>query len=413
MSEKTINWKRNLFFIWASQILSIAGFASAVPFVPIYIRDRWGISGEQELGLWMSAFYFFGMLSFCVFTPVWGMLADRFGRKLMLLRACYVDAILFPCFLLAPNPLGLIIVRFIVSAFTGTVSAAQTLIVTTTPEKHHGFALGVLSSAVWSGNLIGFAAGGLIVHWFGFSTAFLTCGSMYLVAGILAHLCVEEHFSPPAQDVVPKWGKAWSGISISVWMIFFVIIITAIARRFDDPYVALMIEKIHGPENTAFHTGWISALAALGGVISGMVLGRLCDLFSPGKIALPTILIASGTMFLQAFSGSLLSYSSARFVNYLVAGGLETVCFSILSKISPKERRGTFFGLASGLRMTGILISSVLSGGIVYFVGLRNIYVVAGILFLLIIPVLSFALRIITIQYSKQFSKPLKKHMIS
>ncbi len=145
---KTINWKRNLFFIWLVQILCIAGFSLALPFIPVYIRDTWGITGERRLGLWMSAFYFFGMLSFCVSTPIWGVLADRFGRKLMLLRACYVDAILFPCFLLAPNPVILILVRFITSAFTGTVAAAQTLIVTNTPEEHHGFALGTLSSAI-------------------------------------------------------------------------------------------------------------------------------------------------------------------------------------------------------------------------------------------------------------------------
>ncbi|MDO5552695.1 MAG: MFS transporter [Planctomycetia bacterium] len=387
-SEKPVRWKRNLLFIWLSQILSIGGYASAMPFIPIYIRDRWGITSEHELGLWMSAFYFFGMLSFCVFTPVWGMLADRYGRKLMLLRACYIDAILFPCFLLAPSPFWLIVARFVASAFTGTVSAAQTLIVTTTPEKHHGFALGTLSSAIWSGNLFGFAAGGLIVHWFGFTTAFACCGVMYLLAGILAHLFVEDPFSVrEASRAVQGKVALWPGITVGVWMIFLLIILTAIARRFDDPYVALMVEKIHGPERTAFHTGWISAVAALGGIISGMVTGRLCDLFSPNKVALPSILVASGTMFLQAVSGSLPWYAGARFVNFLATGGLEPVFFSILSKVSPPAQRGTYFGLASGLRMTGIMLGSLFSGGIIYFVGLRNVYTAAGILFLIIIPV--------------------------
>lgn len=389
-----INWKKNLFFIWMSQILSIAGYASAMPFIPIYIRDRWGITNEHELGLWMAAFYFFGMLSFCVFTPVWGVLADRFGRKLMLLRACYVDAILFPCFIFAPNPIWLIVARFVVSAFTGTVSAAQTLIVTTTPQKHHGFALGTLSSAVWSGNLIGFAAGGLIVHWFGFTVAFLGCGVMYLVAGILAHLFVQDDFHPAPTGQGGMFHGKWSGISFAVWMIFLLIVLTAIARRFDDPYVALMIEKIHGPENTAFHTGWISAMAAVGGIVSGMVVGRLSDLFSPQKVVIPAVLIAAGTMVLQGLSGSLILYGMARCVNYLAAGGLEPALLAILSRISPQQRRGTYFGLASGIRMTGILISSVLSGGIIFFVGVRNVYIVAGFIFLVIIPVFLLTLRL-------------------
>lgn len=138
MTDRPLNWKLNLFVIWLTQIMCVAGFSLIIPFVPIYIRDTWGVSDESVLGAWMAAFTFFGMLSYCVFTPVWGILADRYGRKLMLLRAYYLDGLIFPCFLLAPSPFWLIVARFVVSAFTGTVSAAQTLIVTTTPEKESG-----------------------------------------------------------------------------------------------------------------------------------------------------------------------------------------------------------------------------------------------------------------------------------
>ena len=396
MPAPAINWKKNLFFIWLSQILSIAGFSSAMPFILIYIRERWGITSEHELGVWMAAFYFFGMLSFCVFTPVWGILADRYGRKIMLLRACYIDAILFPCLMFAPNPVWLIVIRFVISAFTGTVSAAQTLIVTTTPEQHHGFALGTLSTAIWSGNLVGVAAGGLIVHYFGFTVTFLLCGFMYLLAGILSHCFVQDDFQPPEPGTVQKLGSAWSGISLAVWMVFLLIVLVAIARRFDDPYVALMVEKINGAKDAAFYTGWISAAAALGGIVSGMLLGRLCDMLSAEKVVLPSLLLAGGTMILQAFSGTLLGYGITRFINYSSAAGLESAFLSILSKISPPERRGTLFGLASGIRMAGILFSSLISGTIIYYVGVRNVYVAGGVLFFLTIPVFFIALRFTT-----------------
>lgn len=386
-SQKPINWKKNLFFIWLSQFLSIAGFSSALPFIPIYIRDKWGITGEHELGLWISAFYFFGMLSFCVSTPIWGILADRFGRKLMLLRACYVDAFLFPCFLLAPNPLMLIVIRFITSAFTGTVSAAQTLIVTNTPEDHHGFALGTLSSAIWSGNLIGFLIGGVVVHHFGFTAAFFACGATYLIAGVLAHVFVRENFTVPPKGTLRKSGNPFRGVTSAIGLVFLLIVVMAIARRFDEPYIALMVEKIHGPERTALYTGWISAAAAVGGILSAMAIGRLCDLYSASAITVPAVLIAAAGMFAQAFSGSLGWFGTARFINYLAAGGLEPAFYSMLAKISPSRRRGTIFGLASSVRMGGILLSSILSGGVIYFTGVRSIYVVAGVIFLFILPV--------------------------
>ena len=385
-TPKPINWKRNLFFIWLSQFLSIAGYALALPFVPIYIRDTWGITDEQQLGLWMSAFTFFGMLSYCGSTPLWGVLADRFGRKLMLLRACYVDAILFPCFLLAPNPVMLIVVRFITSAFTGTVAAAQTLIVTNTPEKHHGFCLGTLSSAIWSGNLAGFTFGGLVIHRFGFAAAFIACGLMYFIAGLSAHLFVRENFTRPPKGSLHKAGNPFCGFSTACWMVFLMIVVMAIGRKFDEPYVALMIERIHGPVNTALHTGWISALAAFGGILSAMVIGRLCDMWSPEKVTIPAVLIAAFGMFAQSCALELGSFAVFRFIHNLAAGGLEPAFFSILSRVTPSEKRGAVFGLASSLRMGGILLGSLLSGGVIFLTGIRFIFVTAGLFFIILLP---------------------------
>ena len=382
-----INWKKNLLFVWLSQLLSLAGFAFAMPFIAVYIRDTWGITGEKELGVWMAAFNFFGMLSFCISTPIWGILADRYGRKLMLLRAYYADAVIFPCFLLAPNPYWLIAARFIASAFTGTVSASQTIVVTTTPKEHHGFALGLLMSAIWSGNLIGLAAGGFVVQYCGYTIAFITCGAMYFIGGLLAHIFVVDNFQPEdASETKESVLQSMSGLSLGVWLIFGLIVITAVARKFDEPYIPLMVECIHGPDKTAMHTGWISALAALGGMISGALIGKLCDLYSPKRITVPALLASGVTMAMQGLAMSLIGYASWRFLHYVAAGGLEAIYLSILSKATPANRQGAVFGLSSSLRMGGILIATVISGFIIYYLGVRAIYLSAGVIFLLTIP---------------------------
>ena len=242
---REINWKKNLFFLWLSQILSMAGFAAVMPFIPIYLRDHLHIEDEQMRGLWVSAFNFFGLFSFCLSSPLWGVLADRYGRKLMLLRANYVSGILFPCLILAPNVIVLIIIRFFISAFSGTVTAAQTLVVTNTPEAHHGFALGTLSTALWSGNMAGFLAGGLIVNYFGFAWAFMICGILYLTGGVLVQFFVDENF---VRAEVPRKGAKkqgmLSGFSAGIWIILLLFVMMGVARRFDEPYIAMMVEKI-------------------------------------------------------------------------------------------------------------------------------------------------------------------------
>ena len=79
----TINWKQNLVCTWIGQILCMAGYAAIMPFIPLFIRDKFQITDEKELGMWVSALTFFGFLSYVFSTPVWGILADKFGRKII------------------------------------------------------------------------------------------------------------------------------------------------------------------------------------------------------------------------------------------------------------------------------------------------------------------------------------------
>ena len=178
-----ISWKRNLACIWIGQILAMAGTSMVIPFIPLFLREKLGFVDEAQRAMAVSLFFSVGLLSFCISNPIWGAVADRYGRKLMLLRAYFVTAITFPAMYFMPNWGALIVMRFISSAFSGTVAAAQTLVAVTTPDEHQGFALGTLSTAFWSGNMLGMVAGGLVVHYWGYLTAFMICGAMFMVGG--------------------------------------------------------------------------------------------------------------------------------------------------------------------------------------------------------------------------------------
>ena len=390
-----ISWKRNLYLVWISQLLGMAGFSAITPFIPVFIRDHFGIYDEKVRGAWVSALTFFGMFSFCVSAPLWGMLADRFGRKMMLLRSYYVTALLFPLLYFAPNMIVLIMLRFCVSAFSGTVTAAQTLVVTTTPEENHGFALGVLSTAVWSGNMFGFMAGAMIVNYCGYFWGFAICGIMYLLGGLLVQFFVKEDFVRQPKPLITAGPVKKPGLrgvihaySLSVWLMLLLFVLMGLSRRYDEPYLAILVEAIHGTVDTSYYTGIISAGAALGGVISGVVLGRLCDRYSPLKLAYPLIGLSFLFMLWQAFSQNLLSLGVARFGCFMAAGGLEPAFQALLAQMAPPEKRGTLFGIASSLRMMGILLAALSGGFVIYFLGTRAIFVAAALLMLTLLPLL-------------------------
>ncbi len=389
-TPETISWKKNLFCIWLAQILSLAGFAGIMPFMPLFMREQFHITDERQLGIWIAAFTFCSMCSFSIATPVWGVLSDKYGRKVMLLRAHFAAGILFPLMYFMPSAGCLLALRGFCSFFTGTVTAAQTLIATGTPEEHHGFALGLLSSAMWTGNMIGFLVGAMVVNCFGFFGGFLVCGILYLIGGFLILFFVHENFHAPekVKIKVPFREKMGHIFGMPFGLLLLLFCLMGLARRFDDPYISLIVSNVGGAEDAVLHTGYICAAAAFGGFLSGMFLGRLCDKYPAGKIATPFILLAAGTMIWQYCSASLWMLGIARFLHFSAAGLLEPAFQTMLSRMTTPETRGMYFGLSSSFRTFGVMLAAAFSGGVAGLFGVNAVFIGSCILFLMLLPLL-------------------------
>lgn len=243
--------------------------------------------------------------------------------------------------------------------------------------------------------MLGFLAGGIVVHYFGYTAAFLLCGGMYVIGTLLVLFFVHENFKPPEkrlETVREKPKLHLPDFGTTVWLILGLFLLMAFARRFDESYLALQVEQIAGQADTEFHTGWISALAAGGGVIAGVSIGWLTDRFSPGKIAFPALALSIVFVLAQGFAPSLAVLGGARFFSFITAGGLEPVFLTMLSKASPPERRGQIFGWSSTFRTTGILLAALLGGTVIYHWGVRSVYITAALGFLLLIPFVGFTL---------------------
>ncbi len=403
---KTISWKKNLFLVWLSQIMSIAAFSAVMPFIPLFIREHLKIIDEAERGFWVAAFYFSGQAAFCVFTPLWGALSDRYGRRVMLLRANFGSAIFMPLMAIAPSMFWLILIRIIAGACSGTVNAAQTLICSSTPDKHLGTALGMLSSALWSGTMLGFFFGGIITNRFGYTAAFFSCGVLLACAGLLV-LLVREDFIPPNMDRRrlamkrirrPRSRFSLPSFSTIVWTLLILFLFIGIARNFDAPFIAMQVELINGMKDAAYWTGIICAAAALAGIASGLLMGYLSDRYSAIKIALPCVAISVFMMIGQGAAGSLLTLGISRFLLFFFAGGLDPVFQTILSRVTPLSKRGLVFGWSASARVGGSVISSLIGGAIIYNLGVRWIFYGGSVAFILLLP-----LMFITLQRTKKY----------
>jgi len=130
-----------------------------VPFLPFFIREL-GVSDEGSIARW-SGIVFSGPFIISFFTtPLWGTLGDRYGRKLIMIRAIFGLGLAQLLTSLSQNVYQLFIFRIIQGAISGFIPSALAFISAESPYEKKGYAIGVLQTATSSGQLIGPLFGG-------------------------------------------------------------------------------------------------------------------------------------------------------------------------------------------------------------------------------------------------------------
>ena len=379
-----VNWKRNLVFVWLSQFLSIMGFAFAMPFAPYYMQEL-GVTDPLKLKIWVALFGAAAPLSIAVFAPIWGVVADRYGRRLMLLRANLGSAF-FLCMMgmVASVPM-LVMIRCLQGVLTGTMTAAQTMVASHTPNHRSGFALGALSSGVYSGAMAGAACGGFFADLYGYRTAFFISSILLVLASLMILFGTAEDFVRPNTAALSAGERKQRAFS-KVWAVLPVLVLVGSAsllRRFDQAFLPLLVQDIHGSvQGAARWMGSVYATASLAGFLSGLTLGHLSDRVAPARLGRIALLCGGLLMIPHALTHTLVAVFALRFGMTFCIGGLEPVFQSWVAKSTPTEDRGLLFGSIATVRALGWAAAPLLSGAVAIGLGVRAVFVVGGGLFL-------------------------------
>lgn len=164
-------WKRNLIVCWFGMFVTGVGMSQIAPILPLYIKQL-GVDNPGSIAQFSGIAFGITFIVSAIFSPIWGLAADKYGRKPMLLRASLGMAIVIGCMGFAANVYVLIGLRLLQGVITGYSTACTTLIATQTDKEHAGWALGTLSTANIAGSLLGPTVGGYIAEKFGYQTSF-------------------------------------------------------------------------------------------------------------------------------------------------------------------------------------------------------------------------------------------------
>jgi DHA1 family multidrug resistance protein-like MFS transporter len=184
-------WRRTLYTIWLTEFIAVLGFNFVLPFIPYYIEEL-GVTGQQQVALWAGLATSVMSLGSAIMAPIWGMLADQHGRKLMVMRATFAGAFLMVLMAWVTNAQQLVFLRFLHGVFTGTIAAATALVVSIVPKEYSGAAFGSLQTAVYLGTSLGPLLGGVAADRLGYRSSFWVTGTLLLFSGILVTFLVRE-----------------------------------------------------------------------------------------------------------------------------------------------------------------------------------------------------------------------------
>ena len=365
-------WKRNLYVVWVAELMAIAGFSVAFPFLPYYVQEL-GVTKPGEVEMWSGIIIAAQAVTMAVFSPIWGSVADRYGRKLMIERATFGGAVILTAMGFVQNVWQLAALRAVQGALTGTVTAAMTLVASSTPRERSGYALGLLQMAIWIGASVGPLIGGVVADTWGYRAAFYATGVLLLVAGVTVWLFVKEDFTPPPRDARSSKASMWSGLRLvmtigSLVALLAVRIIVRLGTSLTAPILPLFIQNLATPDaRVASLTGLISGITAATSAVSAVLLGRAGDRFGYRTVLLVSTVATAALYAPQAAVTNPWQLLILQAAVGFTLGGMVASISASQARLAPEGCQGAVFGLdasaTSVANAAGPLIGASMAAG--------------------------------------------------
>lgn len=362
------DWRRVLAVLFVAQLLTSIGFSTVFPFLPTYVEHLGSATGLPVLWL-VTAVFSVQAVAMMIASPIWGGLADRFGRKRMVERAMYSGAILLLLMGFVRSAEELVLVRLVQGLTTGVVSAATSLVASTAPRERIGYAMGVMQTGLWSGVSVGPVIGGVLEHLFGFRLAFVVTAALLATGGILVTTLVRESFSPAETRGRGVRGLA-SGLALvlrtpRVPVIFLVRFLAWSGRTMIVPFLPLFVAALMaGSGAPGILTGLAIGGSSAAGTLTSIALGRLGDRIGHRRVLMGGA-CATALLYLPiaAVTGPWQLVLLYTLTGGAIGGVLPALSAMLAQATDPKDA-GAVYGLdnsvAAGARALSPIVAGVL-----------------------------------------------------
>src|SRR5829696_1412884 len=376
------NWRHTLWAMVAIQFVMTMAFSVLTPIIPLMLPEL-GVTSESAINLWAGVLT--GVTSFVAAfaSPLWGTVADRHGRKLMLLRSSFAIGFFTVLMGAAADVWQFFAFRALMGLFAGFSSAAIALVASQVPEDRLGYSLGWLSTGQLVGSLIGPIVGGLLADATGsYRIPFYVTAATILVAMGLVWFTVHEEFTRPGKG--DRGRSTLSGLialvtTPALLALFFVLMMAQFGVRTVQPVVSLYVQEMVGAvPHLATLAGIAFSITGLANVVSAPFLGNRSDRIGYRRVLLICLLGGTLTTLPQAFTDNYWVFTGERFAVGLFIGGLLPTANALVGRLVPRESRGAVYGMTSSAMFLGNSLGPLIGGAIAAGFGLRWVFMLTA-----------------------------------
>ena len=378
--DGAVHWRRNLIVCVFGSFTTIVAMTLLLPFLPLYVEEL-GVKSHAAIVQWSGVAYGATFLSAALTAPLWGRLGDRYGRKLMLIRASLGMAVAMSLIGMAHNVWQLVALRLLAGLLGGYASGSTVLVATQTPKDRCGWALGVLSSGIMAGNLAGPLIGGSLPPLIGVRATFLAAGALIFIAFLATAFLLREdpRLAPKKTE---KQQLDWQAIPDRGPVVAMLVTgaLLMVANMSIEPIITVFVAQIVEVRQVTFVAGLVMSAAALGSILSASRLGRLADRIGHWNVIVGCLAVAAVLLIPQAFVTAGWQLVVLRFLMGTALGGLLPCVASVIRHNVPQTVAGRMLGYSTSAQYTGQVLGPLSGGFVGGHFGMRAVFLGTSVL---------------------------------
>ncbi|HEM4048585.1 multidrug efflux MFS transporter [Streptococcus suis] len=369
MDDGSSYWKQNLKVAWLGNFLTGTSFTLVMPFISVFVEELGVGPGQVEYyaGLAVSV----NALAAALMAPIWGSLADRYGRKPMMVRAAFAMIFTMGGMAFVPNVFWLLTLRVLNGVFTGYIPNATALIASQVPKDKTGYALGTLSTGAVAGNLIGPTLGGILAEMFGVHMVFLLVGLLYAIVVLLTVFYIREAFVPVKKGEEMSVKEVFEQVKDRQMLVglFVTSMIIIAAAQAVVPILTLYVRHLGQTDNLLFVAGFIISLPGMASLVTSGYLGKIGDRIGNHRLLLIALTYSLLINVFCVFAENPFQLGLLRFMYGFGTGALLPSVNSLLTKLTPKEGISRIFSYNQLFNNLGSVVGPMMGSAVAAHMG--------------------------------------------